>query len=333
MELNKNERTRNDRVLIVDGLNTFIRTWTVTPLSNTTDYHVGGVIGFLKSVGYAIKQLNPTRVVIVFDGKGGSNTRKKLDSDYKANRSSSKLRIHRSYLDNMVDEASDESMKRQYNWLIELLSYLPLTTMIYDFVEADDVIGYITSNLLTDEENCVIMSTDKDFLQLVNKKTIVWSPTKKKVYNRQSIFDEYGIQSTNLLMYRILEGDTSDNIHGVKGCGLKTIIKRFPEIVSDTKMTVDDILNLANKRISESKIYNEIVSSESRIRMNHELMQLSDVTISGIIKMNILDRLHEEDHKFNKLEFIKIMTKYGMMDSIPDVHKWLRETFGTLLSK
>jgi len=48
---------------------------------------------------------------------------------------------------------------------------------------------------------------------------------------------------------------------------------------------------------------------------------------------NILDRLHEEDHKFNKLEFIKIMTKYGMMDSIPDVHKWLRETFGTLLSK
>ena len=333
MELNNKERTRNERVLIVDGLNTFIRTWTVTPVSNDKDYHVGGVVGFLKSVGYAIKQVQPTRLVIVFDGKGGSKSRKKVDSNYKANRDGASLRVHRSFLEKMVTETADESMQRQYNWLVELLSALPITTMIYDMVEADDVIGYIASDILKDAEQCVIMSTDKDFLQLVNEKTIVWSPSKKKIYNRKTIREEFGLSHNNLLMYRILDGDTSDNIQGVKGCGLKTIIKRFPEIVSDEKLDIEDIFRLSNDRLTESKIYKEILNSEARVRTNYELMQLSSVTISGIIKMNILDRFNENVDGFNKLKFIKLMSSYGMMDLFPNVHTWLRETYETLLSK
>ena len=80
----------------------------------------------------------------------------------------------------MNDEDERESMKRQFVWLNELLHGLPLTTMIYDGVEADDIMAYITTNILKEDEQAVIMSTDKDFLQLVDDTTIVWSPTKKE---------------------------------------------------------------------------------------------------------------------------------------------------------
>ena len=75
------------------------------------------------------------------------------------------------------------------------------------------------------------MSTDKDFLQLVDDTTIVWSPTKKKLYNTKLVKEEFGIESKNLLLYRVLDGDKSDNIPGVYGCGIKTLVKRFQKLL------------------------------------------------------------------------------------------------------
>ena len=59
----------NDKVLIIDGLNTFIRSFAVSPVTNDDGVHVGGISGFLLSIGYAIKTLQPTRVIICFDGR------------------------------------------------------------------------------------------------------------------------------------------------------------------------------------------------------------------------------------------------------------------------
>ena len=84
-------RKRNDRVLIIDGLNTFIRCWSSIPTMNDDGDHVGGVTGVLKSIGYAIRNIQPTRVIVVFDGKGGSQRRKKRFSGYKSQRESNKL--------------------------------------------------------------------------------------------------------------------------------------------------------------------------------------------------------------------------------------------------
>ena len=131
-------RHKNSRVLIIDGLNTFIRCWSSIPTMNEDGDHVGGATGVLKSIGYAIRQTQPSRVVVVFDGKGGSTSRKKKFSGYKAQRDSNKLRVNRQYKDLMNDEDERESMKRQFVWLNEMLDGLPLTTMIYDGVEADE---------------------------------------------------------------------------------------------------------------------------------------------------------------------------------------------------
>ena len=94
----------NDKVLIIDGLNTFIRVFSVIPTTNDDGIHVGGIVGFLKSVGYAIKMLAPTRTIIVFDGKGGSNRRRKLYPEYKAKRTT-KIRLNRvNEFENIDDE-------------------------------------------------------------------------------------------------------------------------------------------------------------------------------------------------------------------------------------
>ena len=90
-------RERNSRVLIVDGLNTFIRSWTTNPTMNEDGDHTGGVIGSLKSVGFQIREFNPTRVIMTFDGKGGSSGRKKIFEGYKSERGKNRFRVNRQY--------------------------------------------------------------------------------------------------------------------------------------------------------------------------------------------------------------------------------------------
>src|SRR5690348_17744558 len=79
-------RSTNSDILIVDGTNTFIRCWSANPAMDENGRHTGGVVGFLKSVGYAIKLLAPTRCIIVFDGVGGSFKRRQLYPQYKEKR-------------------------------------------------------------------------------------------------------------------------------------------------------------------------------------------------------------------------------------------------------
>ena len=76
----------NSRILILDGLNTFIRVFSAVPALNDDGDHIGGVTGFLRSIAANIRLLKPTRVIICFDGKGGSKRRKKIYPEYKANR-------------------------------------------------------------------------------------------------------------------------------------------------------------------------------------------------------------------------------------------------------
>ena len=331
------DRHKNSRVLIIDGLNTFIRCWTSIPTLNDNGDHVGGVTGTLKSIGYAIRQVQPTRVVVAFDGQGGSRNRKKLFEGYKANRGKSKFRINRAYNELMNDEEERESMKRQYVWLNELLHGLPITTMIYDGVEADDVMAYISEQLLKENEQAVIMSTDKDFLQLVDEKTIIWSPTKKKIYNQNLIKEEFGLHPSNMLIYRILDGDKSDNIPGIYGCGIKTLLKRFPELKEDTEITVDKLFELTEEKLEETKgkikIYKDILENKKQIYLNEKLMQLKEVDISGQIKMKVLDRFNEDITPLNKMDFMKILLKYKVVNNFGDINDWLKRTFGNFITK
>ena len=326
-------RSRNGRVLIIDGLNTFIRSWTTNPSMNDNGEHIGGVVGSLKSIGFQIREFNPTRVVILFDGKGGSAGRKKIFEGYKADRAKNRFRVNRAYPEMMSEEDEQVSMKRQFVWLADILDYLPVTTMIYDGIEADDVIGYLARQILKEDEECVIASTDKDFLQLVDFKTTVYSPTKKKTYTPNLIREEYGISPQNFLFYRVLDGDKSDNVPGVDGCGLKTIIKRFPELCEDREVSLDELYKICEEKIKEAKVYQNVLNSKEIIDRNIQIMQLSDPTISTSDKLKIMNRFSEPNKSLNKIEFIKAGMKHKVLESWKDINDWLISTFNNIVVK
>ena len=147
-------------------------------------------------------------------------------------------------------------------------------------MEADDVIAYITKQLLP-KNNHIIMSTDKDFLQLVDDKISVWRPTKKKLYKPDVVKEEYGVTSKNLLMTRIFDGDASDNIKGVMGIGSKTLLKNFPDLADEgVTYTVDEIVDKCEQG---SRFHNIVRKQRDRMHLNHTLMQLHEVDISCLL--------------------------------------------------
>ena len=304
----------NDKVLIIDGLNTFIRVFSVIPTTNDDGIHVGGIVGFLRSIGYTINMFRPTRVIIVFDGKGGSKHRRKLYPDYKAKRKT-KYRVNRSY-DFASPEDEKQNMIMQLQRIVEYLDNLPVTVMSYDNIEADDTIGYLCRQVLTESE-ITVMSTDKDFLQLANGRIKIWSPTKKKIYDEQAVLDEFGISSHNLIWYRVLDGDKSDNIKGVKGLGLKTIQKKLPFLKENRIVNIDEIIT-------------ELPESKDVIELNYKLMQLSDVHISASTKTKILDRTRQPINKLIKFQFQKMFLEDKLYSALPNLDSWLLTNFNQL---
>ena len=320
---------RNSKTLVIDGLNTFIRSWSTAPNLNDNGDHIGGIVGTLKSIGYAIRTLNPTRVVIVFDGKNGSSSRKEIFAGYKADRGKNKIkmRLNRAATVEMNAEEEGESMKRQMVGLGELLSALPVSIMIYDGIEADDVMAYIATQLKKENEKVIIMSSDKDFLQLVNKDVSVYSPSKKKVYNIPEVIEEFGIHPHNFINFRMIDGDKSDSIDGISGLGLKTILKSFPLLVDEQVHTTESMLEFIEQQPKKTKAHNLFENNLEILKRNRKLMQLSEPEFSGNLRMKIIDRFNEPNSKFSKQEFLKVGLKTKILDSFPNVTDWLQSTF------
>ena len=304
----------NDKVLIIDGLNTFIRVFSVIPTTNEDGVHVGGIVGFLRSIGYVINMVSPTRVIIVFDGKGGSTRRRKIYPEYKQNRKT-KYRVNRTY-DFASQEDEKQNMIMQLQRCVEYLDTLPVTVLSYDNIEADDTIGYLTKQVLPDS-NIIIMSTDKDFLQLANGRVKIWSPSKKKMYDDKSVFEEFGISSQNYIWYRVLDGDKSDNINGVRGLGLKTIRKKLPFLTDNHICNIDDIVSV-------------LPESKELIDRNYKLMQLNDVDISGNTKTKIVQRVNEPINELVKYKFEKMFLEDKLFTALPNVTSWLLTNFNQL---
>lgn len=322
-----NEAIHSDeRVLIVDGLNTYIRVFSAVPALNDDGDHVGGVVGFLRSIAALVRQFRPTRCVLVFDGKGGSARRKKVFSNYKANRAV-KTKFNRHLEFESIDD-EQASMKAQFARMVEYLQTLPVTLISIDHVEADDVIAYLTQETFAKSERVIISSTDRDFLQLISERVQVWSPVKKKLYDKRALQEEYLVHPNNYLTYRTVIGDKSDNIPGVNGVALKTLVKLFPELTEEEQIDVDMLVDKASQVKGKAAV--TLTESKTQLDMNWDLMQLKDVDIPANTKLLVHDIAHRPINKMNQLEFKKMFMQDKLYTVIKDVDFWLRDTFLSL---
>ena len=311
----------NNRVLIVDGLNLYLRAFAVNGALNDNGVPVGGLTGFLRSLAYAIREVNPTRVIVVYDGAGGSQRRRKIHPDYKANRKPGKRITRWDAFKNATEEKN--AMKIQFSRLIEYLDFLPINVISIDRIEADDTIAYIAHTLL--DEEVTILSADQDFLQLVDERITVWSPTKKKFYTPRMVMDDYGVPAHNFLMYKVLMGDKSDNIEGVKGLGPKKLPKIVPDLLTQTTLDLDFILEHAGK--GEEPMHKKISESEIQLRLNEELMDLKNPPISGELKLQIARLIEAPINLLSRNDFIMMYSDDQLGNAIKTPDLWLREHF------
>ncbi len=295
-------------VLIVDALNVFMRHFVANPTMSSLGHHAGGVVGFLKNLQLLSDRLCPSRIIVVWEG-GGSTRRRSIYKDYKAKRKPQKL--NRFYADDIPDTVKNKN--DQVSILVSMLRYVPVSQVYVSDCEADDVISYIVKNVIKDSR-CVIVSSDKDYYQLLSDNITQWSPGQKKFITKDDVAEKFGISVTNFCTARAIIGDDSDNLPGIKGAGFRTLAKRFPSLAGDEFISVDEIIKLSAELTASSKVklYQRIVSGDSVVRRNWKLMYLGTQNMSSSQVQKIEYLIDTFEPSQNKIGLMKRIVEEGL---------------------
>ena len=300
------------RLFIIDGYATLYRAHYAlirNPLTTTAGMPTSAVFGFANQVFQLLEEENPDYIVAAFDPKG-KNFRHELYTDYKANRSA------------MPDE-----IQIQLPYLWELLDGMNIPVLRIEGVEADDVIGTIAKMCEKDDLQCNIVSGDKDFMQLINDKTLLYAPQarrrEKEIFNAQKVSEKWGVGPEHIIDLLGLMGDSSDNVPGVEGVGpvtAKKLIQKFGSMEN----IYENIDQIENEKLKE-KLLN---SKESAFLSKKLVTILTDVKVDASIsdfEKKEMDKTKLESI-FKELEFTGLLKKIGSGTNIsPETVKRKKE--------
>lgn len=272
-------RELNDHILVIDAMNMLIRSFSLLKAMNPSGTHIGGLVGFLRSLGYVTRIFDPTRVVVVWDGKGGSGNRQNINPNYKAQRATSRI-THWGLYDTKEEEM--EALIGQLYRVQDYLECLPIQQIVIDKLEADDIIAYLSKRASAAGKKVTIVSSDKDFFQLIDNNIEVYAPVKKKTFTYENIKEEIGVLPQNYNIVKALLGDNSDNLPGVKGLGIKTILSEWTSFTHDPNASLQDVWDLCEVRMEDKKpkkIFAKIIHEFDKVLTNFKLMDLHQTAL------------------------------------------------------
>jgi DNA polymerase I len=282
------------RLLVIDALNLFIRNWVINPSMSTNGNPIGGTVGFLNSIRKMINDFNPEEMIICWDGAGGSQKRRTVIKEYKEGRKP----IRKNYeVAGMDKQSENENKYWQQEVLMEMLNEMPIIQLMLERTEADDIIAYVTKSPKYKGWQKVIISSDKDFIQLLDDETVLYRPIAKKAMNKKSVIEEFGISPQNFAIARAMAGDKSDNLEGIRGAGLKTISKRLPTLREEKEHSLNDIYEMCEGTDSKVKFYSDVVDNWNTVELNYKVMNLvpPSISVQGTQKINYaLDNFEPE---------------------------------------
>ena len=319
-----------ERILLIDGLNLFFRNFAMLNMVNPNGVHIGGLGGFFRSLGALIRQINPTQVYVVFDGAGSANNRKNLIPEYKSGRDLQRITNWEAFDD--IEDEHDAKVDQMVR-IIQYLKTLPVKTVSIDKVEADDIIAYLSGVIPKDpKDKAFIVSSDKDFIQLVSDNVIVYRPIEKNYYTKETVVEKFNISPKNFILYKTLLGDSSDKIKGVKGLGQKGLLKKFPEL-AEKDMVWDDILNISEKKMQDHVVYARVIQGRDELEKNYKVMDLSNPMLSNEDKEWLDEVVLSNNLSYHPDEFISMYNEDQMGGLIRNVEFWIKDCFQNLVVK
>ena len=259
--------------LLIDGSNLLEVSSRGDDRLSGTGKPTGGIFQFFLQLKMLLRKGNFRYVYVFWDGNQSGLLRYKLNSDYKANRDkefedeeelsdymkavNAKINGMKQYFSKKEDPTKLAQIKKQkeiFHWqrevIIDCLEELFVRQCMCDKTEADDFIGYYVTHKKSNEK-IVICSNDRDLTQLIAEDVIVYVQSLKDFLTVKNYTKIEGINYQNVVLKKVLCGDASDNIKGIKGFGEKTLLNNFDEITK-RKVTLNEVIEKA-KNINEER--------------------------------------------------------------------------------
>jgi 5'-3' exonuclease len=337
--------------LIVDG-NNLLKISSVDKKMNDKGEVYGAVMTFIRKLGVILTKKDFDYCIVSWDGMGSGIMRYRLYPDYKANRDKrydlldaktdyekgiqETMRYilkNKAKKDTTRGETDEESLQRQKGIIQEILEELCIRQQEFDDVEGDDIVAYYVKNRRKNEK-IVIMSSDKDMTQFISENVAIWNPRLDRLVKAEDTIKVLGITHENVVLEKILCGDVSDNIKGVKGLGEQTLVKYFPEIVenkTDLEAIVRRSKELLEERKAEKKkplkVLENIVNGvtdgcqgDKLYEINRKIIDLSEPLLTDEARKELDDTAYEvmDTSDRDTKNVYKIVNDYRMYDMIDE---------------
>ena len=288
---------KTDHFYLVDGSGYIFRAYyALPPLSRKSDgLPTGAVIGFcnmlfklLEDVRSDESKNRPTHFAVIFDS-ARKNFRNQIYKDYKANRS----------------EAPDD-LAPQFDYIRKAVKAFNLPSVEQINYEADDLLATYAQQIIKSGAKVTIISSDKDLMQLVSKDIRLFDPMKSKVIGKKEVEEKFGVKPEQVIDVQSLAGDSSDNVPGVPGIGIKTaaeLIKKYENL--------DNLLNSAEE-ITQKKRRETIIENKKSALLSKKLVTLkNDVPVKEKLDSFLIKNI-EKDKLYNflrEMEFNRLLSQ------------------------
>jgi DNA polymerase-1 len=240
-----------EEIYLIDGSSYIHRAYhAMGGLSNSKGFPTGAIFGFANMIVKTLKDKEPKRIAVVFDAKG-RNFRHDKFPDYKGNR-----------------PPMGDDLRVQIPLIYQMVDAYGLPSLSVEGYEADDIIATLAKQAREKGWQVVIVSGDKDLMQLVGEGVIMWDPQKDVVYDPAAVKRKFGVAPDHLLDLFALIGDSSDNVPGVPGVGPKTaatLIQEFGALENLYENT---------EKVTQKKLKENLAANRDSAFLSRDLVTL-----------------------------------------------------------
>lgn len=304
----------HETLYVIDGSSYIHRAYhAMGGLTNSKGFPTGAIFGFTSMLMKTIKDKSPKRIVVVFDAKG-KTFRHDIYPEYKANR-----------------PAMPEDLRLQIPKIYDLVNSYGVPSLAVEGYEADDIVATLTRRATDQQWDVVIISSDKDLMQLVGGNVSLWDPQRDVVYDPEAVKSKFGVGPAHLLDFMALTGDSSDNVPGVPGVGPKTasqLINQFGNLEALYENLAQIPQERLRTKVSDHKeralLSRKLILLYDSVPLENSLnsLQLGEMNIDGLRKL------------FHELEFKKFMndlppektldySRYSTVTSMDELDRWI----------